>query len=373
MPALADNDPKKWAYELHTAVKHRILTKYLSPWITILGSRGESLAYVDGFAGRGRYETGEAGSPLLVLSEMSIRARGNPRQRFSCHLVEANRDNFANLKKEVEAHPASSNPQITINLYCSSFSTAANKIISDIRRNGQPSFFFVDPFGYDDPTMSTLGTIMTLPRAEVFINLMFNFAHRAISISDNPALAQVLDNLFGTSEWRVIAPLAGAERERAFAELYRKQLRGQGATHVVRFRMGDDQINRTLYYLVHGTKHPKGGTLMKEVMVALASPGELGYGGATRHVSVPLFDMNRLDLPSLLHDRYAGKTVTFDGLIIDTLEDDQTATCREKDYRAAVYSLEKQGVVTIKRVTTIRGLDGNDEITFKLYRQSSLF
>ncbi len=67
MPALRDDDLKKWSYELHTRVKHEILTGYLSAWIKILGGHGGTVHYVDAFAGRGRYATGEAGSPLLVL------------------------------------------------------------------------------------------------------------------------------------------------------------------------------------------------------------------------------------------------------------------------------------------------------------------
>ena len=366
MPALPDSHPDKWVYDLHTQLKHRILTQYLHPWILILGNRSRSLAYVDGFAGRGRYANGELGLPLLVLDAMQRhQATRNPAQQFTCHFVEQDKANFANLKLEVESHPAVQSGQIHCRLYNSSFAEASGAIITEIRRQGQPSFFFVDPFGYDDPIMDVLRQVLALPRSEVLINLMFNFANRAVSIDDNPALAEVLDRLFGTTEWRRFAGMSGIERERAFVDLYRQQLRVNGANFAIRFRMGDDEINRTLYYLVHGTKAERGSRIMKDVMIALASPGELGYAGARRHQYRPLFNLNISQLPNYLLQRFAGRNVSFDGVIAQTLEDEETATCREKDYRDALKMLESARRVQIRRITSVRsGLKCQDQIIF---------
>jgi hypothetical protein len=129
--------------------------------------------------------------------------------------------------------------------------------------------------------------------------------------------------------------------------------------------MGDDEINRTLYYLVHGTKAERGARIMKDVMIALASPGELGYAGARRHQYRPLFDLNVSELPNYLSRRFAGRTVSFDEVIVQTLEDEETTTCREKDYRDALKTLEKARRVQIKRITSVRsGLKGQDQIIF---------
>lgn len=363
MPALPDSHPEKWVYDLHTWLKHRILSRYLSPWTRILGSGGRSLAYVDGFAGRGRYITGEPGSPLLVLDAMAD-ASSIPWQSV-CHFVEQDEQNFTNLKSEVERHPAVQAGRVQYRLYNSTFSAASGSIIGEIRRLRQASFFFVDPFGYDDPTMDLLGQILSLDRSEILVNLMFNFANRAVSVSDNPSLALTLDRLFGSEDWRRFAHTHGTEREREFVDLYREQLRSRGARHVVRFRMGDDTVNRTLYYLVHAAKHPKGGMLMKDVMVALASPGELGYAGERRHQSIPLFDYQIDQLPEFLLRKFAGRTVSFDDTIAQTLEDTGTATAQEKDYRRCLKELESVGRVSIRRISSVRlGLKGQDRITF---------
>ncbi|MFZ1924729.1 MAG: three-Cys-motif partner protein TcmP, partial [Solirubrobacteraceae bacterium] len=61
--------------EPHTKGKHIVLRSYLDAWLPIMshGARFRSvmgkgrLVLVDGFAGPGRYSTGEDGSPLVML------------------------------------------------------------------------------------------------------------------------------------------------------------------------------------------------------------------------------------------------------------------------------------------------------------------
>ena len=64
---LADDDPKKWEYSVHCYVKHKLFEKYFQKWSIILGRTFSKIGYFDGFAGRGVYEGGEEGSPLLAL------------------------------------------------------------------------------------------------------------------------------------------------------------------------------------------------------------------------------------------------------------------------------------------------------------------
>jgi len=59
-----------WPMRRHTQAKHVILRKYLDAWLPILGagrSAAEHVMLIDGFAGPGRYTTGEDGSPLIML------------------------------------------------------------------------------------------------------------------------------------------------------------------------------------------------------------------------------------------------------------------------------------------------------------------
>ncbi len=365
MPSLADNNPDKWQYDLHTRIKHEILMSYLDPWTTILGQSASSLAYVDGFAGKGRYTKGEPGSPLLVIDtvvramdERSIRA-----SHVSFHLIEQNRDNFENLKRELAEHQPAHDPRIKLKLYHTSFAGASAEVIADIRRNAQPSFFFIDPFGYDDSSMDMIGQVLTLPRAEVMINLMYDFATRAVGMG-NIALMHTLDLLFGTGAWRELIGLSGEEREREFLNLYRLQLKLRGAAYVLPFRMGDDARDRTLYYLLHATKHIKGAQVMKDAMVASGTPGHLAYRGTRQHQLIPLFDIDAAHLPDLLLARFQGRSLSFDDIVAQTFE--ETGTCRKPQYRDCLRELERTEQVTVRRVSSMsaRGLGGRDVISF---------
>ena len=64
---LADHDPRKWIYTEHARAKHAIQRTYLGAWLAILGTHFSPLVLFDGFAGRGHYEGGEDGSPLLFF------------------------------------------------------------------------------------------------------------------------------------------------------------------------------------------------------------------------------------------------------------------------------------------------------------------
>jgi hypothetical protein len=78
-------DPVLWPLDDHTRAKHRVLRAYLDQWIPIMGQqalkvRGSGsasqprLLLVDGFAGPGRYATGEPGSPLIMLEALTSHA-----------------------------------------------------------------------------------------------------------------------------------------------------------------------------------------------------------------------------------------------------------------------------------------------------------
>ena len=60
--------------EEHSRRKHKILREYIFDYLTVRCSlpqqRRFRLAIVDGFAGAGRYECGEAGSPLIFMQEL---------------------------------------------------------------------------------------------------------------------------------------------------------------------------------------------------------------------------------------------------------------------------------------------------------------
>ena len=56
--------------EDQSEVKARIVSKYFYVWAKIIGARARAgrIAYIDLFAGPGRYKDGSASTPLMVLA-----------------------------------------------------------------------------------------------------------------------------------------------------------------------------------------------------------------------------------------------------------------------------------------------------------------
>jgi hypothetical protein len=63
-------------------IKHGIFGRYLSLLLGKLGRPGEHVYCVDGFAGQGRYASGEDGSPLIAakIAAEPVRSRILPKQ-----------------------------------------------------------------------------------------------------------------------------------------------------------------------------------------------------------------------------------------------------------------------------------------------------
>jgi hypothetical protein len=67
------SDPNRayWEqYEPFQHVKHELIRCYLNGWYPKLGTWAGRVLYVDTHAGRGRYESGDPGSPVVALQTL---------------------------------------------------------------------------------------------------------------------------------------------------------------------------------------------------------------------------------------------------------------------------------------------------------------
>src|SRR5215475_12471006 len=97
--------PRKtiWDLEPHTAAKHEILRRYLQAWAPIL-SQGNfpHIAFVDGFAGPGRYSNGEEGSPIIAVRAVTEQAQPI-KARVDFHFIELDERRSNHLNGEIAA------------------------------------------------------------------------------------------------------------------------------------------------------------------------------------------------------------------------------------------------------------------------------
>src|SRR3954469_3316408 len=139
-------EPVLWPRDDHTHAKHQVLRAYLDAWLPVMGqqavkvARGRSdpprLLLVDGFAGPGRYATGEPGSPLIMLNALLEHA-AFPRLgdvNFIYLFIEHDARRVAHLEKEVEQFDLP--PNVEVGIEHGEFEDTFGTMVEDIHRRG---------------------------------------------------------------------------------------------------------------------------------------------------------------------------------------------------------------------------------------------
>ena len=373
---LDDDDPDKWVMRAHTDVKHTILTRYLTSWMRVLSSGHKKIHYFDGFAGRGRYENGEPGSPLLAMDTAA--RHDDLLENFLCTFVELNDSNYENLEKEVELKKKECGDVVDVITRNDAFEEVVDDLIEGLDGDTiVPSFFFIDPFGYDSMPFESVSDIINLRETgvEVFLTFMVRDIRRFL---ENEGHENSITRILGNERWKDIPEKGVSNVEEEILKLYEQQLKTEaGARYVWPFEMKMPERRETVYYLIHATNHFKGFKIMKDVMYNAGAEDQFAYLGPDHYAyesdQQTLFQMtgaedDRIeDLAEFLFSRFEGSTLKFWDIMKETyLETDLI----EKHYRKAIYYLEDKHRVQIDNNPhlsngTERGLQHDDEVTFQ--------
>jgi three-Cys-motif partner protein len=119
--------------------KHKLLEDYLAPWAAKLGSfNPQGLAFVDGYAGSGRYDANEEGSPVIAMK--AARKLGSSNLR--CVFVEKLATNAGKLAQVVlhEGHGLD-----VVGPLHGTLEDRVDDVLGAIE--GRPALVFLDPFG----------------------------------------------------------------------------------------------------------------------------------------------------------------------------------------------------------------------------------
>jgi three-Cys-motif partner protein len=276
-----------WRLDPHSRAKHAILRRYLQAWTPILTKGGfETIAYIDAFAGPGRYDSGEDGSPLIAL-KAALGARPTGRMLFL--FVEENPARAEHLRVLISdlALP----PNFVVHVeggrqFKPAFEDFRRRHFDNAKRL-PPTFAFIDPFGWTGAPFSTVRCILGQPKCEVFVTFMYEEINRFLSHRDQTAN---FDTFFACGDWREGIKLAGARvRNRFLHDLYLRQLRNAaGARYVRSFQMCNTS-GVTDYYLFYATGSLIGLGKMKEAMWAVDPSGEFTFSDATNPKQLVLF------------------------------------------------------------------------------------
>lgn len=345
-----------WNYEEQTKMKHTVFGDYFDIWVKKLGCRSK-INYFDCFGGSGAYidksDNIYYGSPIIATRiEEDNRKKLN--RRVNINVIEKDRENIDNLYKIFKfiGLPIP-------NVIYGDFDEQVNKYLNDNRNNINPTFFFIDPFGFS-VNYKTLKRIMSIPKCEIFLNFMFTRINEFLSYDK---IESIFNDLFGCTDWKKCKDLKGSIREEKIVGLFKTQAK-KFSKYVFPFRMSFPNKDRTYYYLIHLTNNKDGCSIMKSSF-AKYNHGRVEYLGKNQEL-ISIFDMNNVkteEIQKYLSIKYEGEQVSFNEIIENEIDE---VFYLESEIRNAIKELIKQGNVTTIPVDskTGKGLKGNDCVIF---------
>lgn len=243
-------------------LKHAVINSYVTPFASKTGSTsvGGRVAFIDGYAGPGRYDDGAEGSGAILLRHAHALAK-IPRQ-LECHFVENDPGTVAKLRAVIAAEGQG----VVHTVYDRDIAEELPKALA--AASGVPLLAYLDPCGLVIPFEQVV-SIFERPGGqaptEVLINLTAHLRRFAGMLTSDKAVEaslQRVDEVCGGDWWRAAWLEHGEDKtaaEEAVVEGYaarlRARVRGMGTWTIdVRPKAG----LKPLYYLIFATRHPAG-------------------------------------------------------------------------------------------------------------------
>jgi three-Cys-motif partner protein len=337
-------------YREQSRVKSEILSKYFWAWAQVMVAtakgRGEDkIAYIDLFAGPGRYGDDTKSTPLLVLE----RAVQNP---DLCRMLvvlfnDKNPDYARSLQEAIDSNPEFKQfrhqPQVAND-------PVGEEIVAEFEsRRLIPTLFFVDPWGYKGLSLRLINSVLKNWGSDCIIFFNYNRINMGLN---NESVREHMDALFGTERAETLRlrmqRMAPYERELAIVEEIAEALKEMGGRYVLPFTFKNENGSRTSHHLIFVSKHFKGYEIMKGIMAGESSGAKQGvpsfdYNPATRNHPL-LFELSRPleDLQGQLLNDFAGRTLTM-RKIYEKHSVDRPFI--EKNYKQALINLEAMGTI----------------------------
>ena len=339
-------------------VKSAIVTKYFWAWAqVIIGSQKRyrknaenRIAYIDLFAGPGRYKDGTTSTPLLIL-EKAIKD-DDMRQRLLTFFNDKNENNTESLSEAIRQLSGMDKLKYQPEVYNDEVGKKIVKMFEDM--NLVPTFFFVDPWGYKGLSLRLVNSVLK----DWGCDCVFFFNYNRINMGlSNDAVRGHMDALFGKRRVnrlrRKLSSLAPEQRESTIIAELSETLQKLGAAYVLPFRFKDHTGSRTSHYLIFVSKNFKGYEIMKEIMAKESSDIQQGVVNfeyipvdarmAARQM--PLFQPPRPldDLGDMLLYEFAGQTLTMEQIY---KRHNIGRPYIKKHYKDVFKQLEKQDKIT---------------------------
>lgn len=337
-------------------IKARIVSKYFSAWAKVILSvqkiypqHAQKMAYIDLFAGPGRYDDQSKSTPLLVLE--TILANNDLSNRVVTIFNDKDTSNIKSLETSINQLVGIERLRYAPSFYSEEVGDEIAKMFNGA--NLVPTFFFVDPWGYKGLSLDLVSSLIK----DWGCDCVFFFNYNRINMGVNNEIVKPhMISLFGEEQFGLLRKeclnKSSEEREQIVVQALCDALKNNGSNFVLPFRFKNDMGSRTSHHLIFLSKNFLGYDIMKEIMYKESSdniggvasfeynPRDLYYkqGSFFDLLSRPLDD-----LQGMLIKRYTGRTIDFGTLYAEHSVD--TPFIR-KNYKDVLTTMYEQGIIS---------------------------
>ena len=346
-------------------VKARIVSKYFGSWADVIKGHSPSstIAYIELFAGTGRYKDGTPSTPLMVLERIISRAEF--RNAVVTVLAEKDPEHYQRLTTAIAELPGIEGLAHQPQVHKVEVGPDLGKLLKDTRL--MPSFVFIDPHGYKGLSLDLVNAIVKDWGCECVFFFNYNRVNPGLS---NQLVDEHMDRIFGKERTddlrsRLVPSMTPHDRERCILDALNDALTAAYGRFVLLFRFEHEKRSGTSHYLTFVSKNQTGYEIMKEIMAKESSSAVQGvpsfeYSMATLlqpilvHISSPLDQ-----LKESLCQGFARRTVTMEAVYH---EHNVGTPYIKKNYKDALLQLEDEGWVDIKRRSNRPGTVGDKAV-----------
>lgn len=256
-------------------VKSTIVAKYFDVWANVIictqkrnPQHEQRIAYIDLFAGPGRYKDGALSTPIKILKKAIDKE--DLRNRLVTIFNDKDESNTYELEKAIKEidgiETLKYEPQIW------NQEVGENIVAEFEEKSFIPTLFFVDPWGYKGLSLRLVNSVLK----DWGCDSIFFFNYNRINMGlTNESIESHMNALFGEKRCERIKPkLIGknpSERELIIVEELCSALTEYGSRYVLPFRFKNEKGIRTSHHLIFVSKNPKGYEIMKEIMAKESS------------------------------------------------------------------------------------------------------
>jgi three-Cys-motif partner protein len=330
-------------------IKTRIVSKYFTAWAQVVirptkNSGGNRVAFIDLFAGPGRYGDKVPSTPMRVLGS----AVKHPALKDMLVSVfnDVDPEHVHSLQRAIDSNPELEHLKHKP-LLCNY--RVGNELVEQLEGvQLVPTLLFVDPWGYKGLSLRLISSVLKDWGSDCIIFFNYNRINSGLS---NRAVREHMHALFGPERAedlrRRLPHLKGIARERAILGEIADAFEERGGKFFLSFRFWKETERRISHPLLFVSKHFRGYHIMKEIMAKESSSAPQG---------VPSFEYNPRDyvlrsfelvqpldeLEAQLLNDFAGRTLTMNEIYE---EHSVGKDFLKNNYKQALWNLLSRGEI----------------------------